>query len=145
MLAADLAAAPQEFEHDGKRYRLHVLTDRLRGKWERTLQRIAVENTAALKPHITAAEYREALADLRRDFGAGLYAFGGEVHGRYVETPAGFAAFLRVMLDDDTLTDDAVLALAAAKGDTIDALFQSLYPGLKDSAPDPQTAAGAKA
>lgn len=119
--------SPIELTHEGVILRLHKWTDAMRAQYVNWMKASAIRDTVALKGVLPDADYRIMLHDLNTDIVVRkLYDFGGERYNEFVKTPEGSAQLLRVMFQNNTLSDNFLASFMVAQGDELTAHIEVL-------------------
>ncbi len=121
----------QEFEFEGKNYKLPPWTYKIQGFYERYLEKEAVEAAKRMAVHLDAAQARKLLQDVNRDITAGVYTFGGEEVALSFNCIKHFTQLTYIMLqqEDPTISHATVQKIVEAD---VEAMMQRMDVGNAD-------------
>lgn len=84
---ANHLAEPALYTFKAKEYRVSPWTYEVQGKFERYLEKAALDAYHKAAPHLSTEDAEKALASIMRDVAAGVYTFGGEAVGKALSSP----------------------------------------------------------
>lgn len=116
-------------EHNGRTYRIHAWTDKLRARYTRWAQKYVVDKLRQMREILSSSEYEKQFASLTKDIVDGEYSFGKPRLARLTETEDGITALVTVLLDEELMTDEEIKSLLTSKGDEILSTLQRLNGG----------------
>lgn len=106
-------------ELNGKEYKIHAWTDKLRARYTRWAHEYVVKKLRSLRELFTPAEYEAQMSGLRRDILNGEYSFGRASLNSLTLTEDGLRALVTVLLNNDLVTDEEIEALVRERGEQI--------------------------
>jgi hypothetical protein len=84
---ADMLAEPALYSYEGKEYRVHPWTYEVQAKFERYLEKYALDAYHRQAPYLSSEDAEKALSGVMRDIAAGCFTFGSETVGKALSTP----------------------------------------------------------
>lgn len=122
-------------EHSGKKFTVHPMTDRLRSQYLSWVHSYVISELEKQRRYYTPKAYREVRSDLAMEIASGQFGFGSARYQAIAETPNGIVAFIKVVLQDESLTDDQLLDFLDHKSDEYNAEFRRVN-GITDDEKD---------
>lgn len=113
-------------EYNGRTYKLHAWTDKLRARYTRWSHQFVVDELRKLKDILTPGEYASQFSALTKDIVDGEYSFGKIRLQRVTETDQGVRALITVLLNNDAYTDEEIDGFIKDRSDEIMASLQRL-------------------
>lgn len=118
--------APVQIDHNGKRYTLKKITQKVKDAIKQRLRLHALNDAYADRAQVPPDLYMEMIDSISRLTAAGAYDYGGPVYVETMKTHEGLAWVLAVLLD---CSEDEAYALMLERPDEMRLLMREVMRG----------------
>jgi len=124
-------AKPHVFEHKGRKYKVSLINQDIKLKWEQAMFQRAKDAALGMRDLMTPADYRAHLKQLNDDYISGNYGMDSVMGMKAMQTPQGGLLLVSLLFGVDST--EAICLISERQADVI-ALLQVImhesFPGL---------------